>query len=1018
MKRLIFGILILVGLLIVAAVTVPFLVPKDVYKAQIQSATSKALDREIVLDGDVSLSVFPQISVGVDGLIIANEAGFDGDYLLKAGELRAAVKLLPLLSRRVEVSTLSFVDADVNLVRNADGQVNWELGGSAEEEPTSETSGPSDFQAGIDRARLVNASLQYRDFIEDVSYSIENMTAEASMKGLDAPLDAKIDGVFDGRAFSGQVSIEKPNGLLASEPSALDGRFEIANVTVRYDGAITLGETPDMKGRFELSADRLSELSDLLQTEIAGADLIGRLVMSGELDGSPDSMAFSSLDVKHSDGAFDASYRGAGSLIGEQITFDGLFKFETDSISDITQSLALEIDGSDLLDRISLEGQVKGTVSDAAQDISLSNLKASHKGSNFDADYQGEVRLAGETATLDGQTSFKSAQILRLTQALGLEVEGAELIESVDLSATVSGSTSGDTMNLSLTGIDARHRGSAFNARYRGDSQLIGETTRLNGGFEFDTDDLGTLASAMSIEIDGAEALGRVDVTGRANGALDALSLTGVDFSQQSSLLTSSFKGDASTVGAGSVSGQVSASSTNLRALMAAANVQLTPGETLQSFNVAGTASGTLEQIQIALSTARLDDMTAAGTIGIDLRGARPIVDVDAETNTLDLTPFTKPDPNAPTPEGWSKVPLPLDSLAMVDANFDLAVDRLIIDKVVLNQATVNGTLRNGDLKANMPGFQTFGGAWTGDFTLSTSGSTPTISMDFNGNAIQVENLVSTFTGIDRIAGEGLFRFQGRMNGTSLYDFANSLDGGLSMNMGNGIIRGFNASQLMRSRESILASLTSGNFNLPIGPSAETDFTRLSSVLSINNGVGRFDALEVLNPFVSINGLGTIDFGAQALDISLKFAADTTGQRQNQSTLGIGGIGIPLNIRGNWLKPSIGPDASALQSLVTATVIDRVVPGLGNATGQGGAPDPTAILRGVLGDQLAIPGAPQPQTPTPSDPNQPTPAEGEKKKDDPKPETPEEVVEDIARQALTDLFGRRRQPEKKDDDGN
>ena len=158
MKRILLIVAGIVGFLVVAAMVVPFLVPREVYKAQVEKAATDALQRDVKLTGDVKISVFPRISASIGGVTVANPAGFDRPNMIEAGELRGSVKWLPLLSRRVDVQEISFVDANVDLHRLANGTANWEFGTQASDESDSDGSSGG-FDAGIESARLKNANL-------------------------------------------------------------------------------------------------------------------------------------------------------------------------------------------------------------------------------------------------------------------------------------------------------------------------------------------------------------------------------------------------------------------------------------------------------------------------------------------------------------------------------------------------------------------------------------------------------------------------------------------------------------------------------------------------------------------------------------------------------------------------------------------------------------------------------------------------------------------------------------------
>ena len=93
---------------------------------------------------------------------VANPEGFEGAYMIEAGELRGAVKWAPLLfGQRVEVHELAFVYASVSLQRKADGTTNWVLEDTAPPEGAGAEGGR--FNGAVERLRLENASLTYQD---------------------------------------------------------------------------------------------------------------------------------------------------------------------------------------------------------------------------------------------------------------------------------------------------------------------------------------------------------------------------------------------------------------------------------------------------------------------------------------------------------------------------------------------------------------------------------------------------------------------------------------------------------------------------------------------------------------------------------------------------------------------------------------------------------------------------------------------------------------------------------------
>ncbi|MEO0785788.1 MAG: AsmA family protein, partial [Pseudomonadota bacterium] len=242
MKRiLIFAGIGLVVLLIAAAI-VPFLIPSEVYKRQIEEAATNALGREVAVQGDVSLSIFPQIAASVDGVSVANPEGFSREHMVEAGALKGVVKWGPLLSRRVEVAEIAFVDADVMLERRDDGAVNWEFGPAGRETAPDDGGAGGSVDAGIDRARLENARLVFDDRQSGARYEISELDLEASLQSLADPLTAEAAGLFQGARFDVDLSLDAPQTLLDGAPAGLGLSLDTEGGALSYDGNAQLAD--------------------------------------------------------------------------------------------------------------------------------------------------------------------------------------------------------------------------------------------------------------------------------------------------------------------------------------------------------------------------------------------------------------------------------------------------------------------------------------------------------------------------------------------------------------------------------------------------------------------------------------------------------------------------------------------------------------------------------------------------------------------------------------------------------
>ena len=735
MKRVLLIVSGIVALLIIAAFSVPFFIPKSVYKNQIENAATNALQRDVTLAGDVKISVFPRISASVEQVSVANPDGFATPNMIEAGALRGSVKWMPLLSRRVDVQEIAFVDADVFLQRKADGNTNWEFASSKEASPPPEGTNGS-FDAGIESAILKNASLTFQDDQSGETYKLSELDLEASLRGMDQPLSATASGRFQEQAFTIDIWLDAPEALTRNLPAQarLDLASDLANI--KYDGSVQLGDAPSLNGTFE--------------TVVA---------------------------------------------------------------------------------------------------------------------------------------------------------------------------------------------------------------------------DLAALTQQFELDVPARSALGRLQVAGKASGALDSPSLTELKLTHDSDLLSASYEGSVSLNGDGTVAGTLSIASDRMRDLLSAAAIELAPGDTLQTFAVSGTANGTFKSVMVNNLNLSLDALRGTGQAGIDVSATTPRMIGDLSVPALDLTPFMgEPDPEK-TNQGiqpWSDETLELSGLKSVNANLSLEVGSLTIGDVELTDAVMDVDLTDGLLTADLSQFKAFSGLWLGKLTVDARPATPKVGFDMQGQNVAIANLLGTLAGFDSLTGTGQFKVSAQSSGTSIDPIMQAIDGEVSTSLSDGVVKGLNVAALVRSASSLKQAIATGsiqelNFGEALSQNAETDFSSFNTVLKVNDGVANVDVMKLLSPILGVDGTGQINLAGQSMDLRLATSVDKSAQGQG-SVVQLNGIPVPIRISGAWTNPKVTPDLSGVSSALKAELGSRVLEELGvsNSAGSGSTED---VIGGLLGIKKPDPEAPTDDAP-------------------------------------------------------
>ena len=116
-----------VVLLVVAVVIVASTFDPNDYKTVATDAFAARTGRTLTIDEDLRLTYFPWLAVETGGVTIgsAPELGGAAQPFATARRVAARVKLLPLLSRRVEVGTVELEGLTLNLARDAALRGNW-----------------------------------------------------------------------------------------------------------------------------------------------------------------------------------------------------------------------------------------------------------------------------------------------------------------------------------------------------------------------------------------------------------------------------------------------------------------------------------------------------------------------------------------------------------------------------------------------------------------------------------------------------------------------------------------------------------------------------------------------------------------------------------------------------------------------------------------------------------------------------------------------------------------------------
>ena len=113
-----------------ALLIVPHLIDVEQFKPRIEQLVTEKTGYPLKILGTIDLSVFPWVGLNFTDLVLNNPEEFQEKKFLNIKNFEARLKVLPLLSKRVEINRFIIDQPEVLLTRNDKGFWNWQGTGS------------------------------------------------------------------------------------------------------------------------------------------------------------------------------------------------------------------------------------------------------------------------------------------------------------------------------------------------------------------------------------------------------------------------------------------------------------------------------------------------------------------------------------------------------------------------------------------------------------------------------------------------------------------------------------------------------------------------------------------------------------------------------------------------------------------------------------------------------------------------------------------------------------------------
>ncbi|MEO1281435.1 MAG: AsmA family protein [Pseudomonadota bacterium] len=310
---LFFGLIALVGLGVAYLMFAP---PTELIRTQMISQVKQQTGRDLKIGGKPQITFYPAIGLSMRDISLSAPPGMSAPATLTADSLTVAVKLLPLISRNVEVDSLILNRPVIDLRSDAQGRKSWDFSSlqpakrvryaqvrqstdaDADLPPEAreflKNATPTGGRAGspvasldglkLGDVRIVNGTLRYADEATGASELVKKLNVNLALDEISAPLKADGSAEWKGEAIAFEGTVRSLKQILENAPAKVAITIAGKPIAAGFDGTVTLGDVIKANGALSADSPSVRRLAAWLGSNLPAAKGYGPLTLKGQLN--------------------------------------------------------------------------------------------------------------------------------------------------------------------------------------------------------------------------------------------------------------------------------------------------------------------------------------------------------------------------------------------------------------------------------------------------------------------------------------------------------------------------------------------------------------------------------------------------------------------------------------------------------------------------------------------------------------------------------------------------------------
>ena len=299
MRRVLIALAALIVIVVAGAVLLTQTVSPHTIQQEVARHASRLSGFDVRIDGDTRFSLWPAIGFNIRNVTLT---GHDSNTPVAVmDELDGTVKILPLLSGEVVVSSFRLVRPKITLYRGTGGRTNWQTGsaGSVEKAVDTQAAAPGNGNTAV-RVGVVEIS-EGTVVYQDASGGHLNLTGingSLTWPNAQAPATAAGSLIWNGSAIEFTGRVAEPLAFMGSGKSAFTAALSSSLGQLKLEGSANTRAEFQFNGTADLRSGKLRALLSWLNVPVGAGPGLNDAVLTGSVNLVGGNAALSNLKMR------------------------------------------------------------------------------------------------------------------------------------------------------------------------------------------------------------------------------------------------------------------------------------------------------------------------------------------------------------------------------------------------------------------------------------------------------------------------------------------------------------------------------------------------------------------------------------------------------------------------------------------------------------------------------------------------------------------------------------------------